>query len=107
LENGSKNQIVPKKLNNSNKFIDIISHNSYPFSVAVSKSPKDSSKVVCFECGKIGSEKFKYPHETNLENFIDYYAIKCNITLKMIHIKTNSKSNSIAFNTLQNAVDVI
>jgi alpha-tubulin suppressor-like RCC1 family protein len=85
LESGNKNQLVPKKLNNPNKFIDIISHKAYQFSVAVSKIPQNISKSVCYEFGIIDSKKVKHPQKTDLETFIEYYATKCNITLKIIH----------------------
>jgi alpha-tubulin suppressor-like RCC1 family protein len=104
LESGNKNQLVPKKLNNPNEFIDITSHRAYHFSVAVSKLSQNISKSVCYEFGVIDNKKVKHPQETDLETFIDYYATKCNITLKIIQI--NNDSNSDASNDYQQPVNV-
>jgi alpha-tubulin suppressor-like RCC1 family protein len=91
LKGTKKNQKIPIKFNNPNKFIDIVSHISYSLSVAI------TSDEICYEFGKIDSKNFKpqtklisIPLKTTFTSIIDYYANEWQITFETIHFSEKS-----------------
>jgi alpha-tubulin suppressor-like RCC1 family protein len=85
LKGTKKNQKIPIKLNNPNKFIDIVSHISYSLSVAI------TNDEICYVFGKIDLKKISTPLKTTFTSIIYYYAIEWQITFETIHFSEKSK----------------
>jgi alpha-tubulin suppressor-like RCC1 family protein len=83
--NGCETKISPKKLTiNSNKFIDIASHNEYYISIALSLNG------IYYIWGNCGEKVIKSPKETEFKSFNDIFVEYFQITYKTLN-KTSSK----------------
>jgi alpha-tubulin suppressor-like RCC1 family protein len=78
--NGCETKISPKKLTiNSNKFIDIASHNEYYISIALSLNG------IYYIWGNCGEKVIKIPKETEFKSFNDIFVEYFQITYKTLN----------------------